>query len=90
MSDETNKSDAGFVEVCRAENAVAANLLKAQLESAGIPTQITDESFSALAGLNLIWWESPRILVASRDAGKALAVIRSFEAIRAGRGQSGD
>ena len=73
------------MEVYRAENSIAAHLLKAQLECAGVPTQITGESFANLAGLNPIWWESPRILVARRDVDKAGEVIREFEAIRSRR-----
>jgi hypothetical protein len=85
MSNESDKWAAGFVEVFRAESAIAAHLLKARLESAGVPTKITDESWASLAGLNPLWWESPRILVARRDIAKAGAVIRKFEAVRSGR-----
>jgi hypothetical protein len=83
-------SDSHFVEVYRAENAVAAHLLKGTLEAAGIPTQITDESFAALRGLNPIWWASPRILVAEADAEKATTLIREIETARATRSTSGN
>jgi len=79
-----------FVEIYRAENAVAAHLLKGALEAEGIPTQITDESISALRGPNPIWWASPRILVAEVDAAKAVAIIRDMETARAERSTSGD
>jgi hypothetical protein len=82
--------DSRFVEVCRAENALAAHFIQASLESAGIHTQITDEQFSALAGLNPIWWESPRILVPEADATKAATIIREFEAAGARRSTSGN
>jgi len=79
-----------FVEIYRAENDVAAHLLKGALEAAGIPTQITDESFAALRGPNPIWWASPRILVAEVDAAKAAAIIRDIETARRARSTSGD
>jgi hypothetical protein len=82
-------SNAPFVEIYRAENAVTAHLLKGALEAEGIPTQITDESISALRGPNL-WWASPRILVAEVDAAKAVAIIRDIETARAERSTSGD
>jgi hypothetical protein len=85
MSDEADKPDIAFVEVWRAENASAADLLKTQLESAGIAALIVDESVAAIAGLDPTLFKSPRILVASRNTGKAIGVIRDFEAIRAGR-----
>jgi hypothetical protein len=82
-------SDPAFVEVCRAENAVTAHLLKGELEAAGIRTQIAGQSFAALAGLNPIWWEAPQILVAEHDVAKAVTIIREFEAVRAKRLASG-
>ena len=66
------------------------HLMKGALEAAGIPTQITDEQFAALAGLNPIWWESPRILVAEVDAARATAILREAEMARATRSTSGD
>jgi Putative prokaryotic signal transducing protein len=75
----TDKPETPFVEIYRAENGVAANLLKGALEAAGIQTRITDESFSALAGGNPIWWESPRILVPAADVAKAAAIIRELK-----------
>jgi hypothetical protein len=82
--------DTRFVEIYRAENDLAAHLIKGTLESAGIPTQITDESHSAIRGLNPIWWASPRILVAEAQAEEAVAIIREIEAARATRTNSGN
>jgi parvulin-like peptidyl-prolyl isomerase len=82
-------SDTRFVEIYRAENGVAAHLVKGELEAAGIAAQVTDESFSALRGPN-IWWASPRILVAEVDAAKAAAIIRDLETARAARSASDD
>jgi hypothetical protein len=81
--------DPRFVEIYRAENGVAAHLVKGELEAAGITTQITEESSSALRGPN-IWWASPRILVAEVDAAKAAAIIRDIETARAARSTSDD
>ncbi len=78
-------SDTRFVEIYRAENGIAAHLVKGALEAAGIPTQVTEESFGALRGLNPIWWASPRILVAETQAEAAVAIIREIEAARATR-----
>jgi|HubBroStandDraft_6_1064221.scaffolds.fasta_scaffold281001_2 hypothetical protein len=41
-------SDIRSVEIYRAENDIAAHLIKGSLEAAGIPTQITEESYGAL------------------------------------------
>jgi hypothetical protein len=81
--------DSRLVEACPAENSIAAHFIKNALESAGIPTRITGDSFAALGGLNPIWWESPRILVAEADAEKAATVLREIETARAAR-KSGD
>jgi hypothetical protein len=75
-------SNARFVEICRAENVVTAQLLRSALEDEGIPAQITDESYAALAGGNPVWWESPRILVGEVDAARAAAIIREIETAR--------
>lgn len=83
-------SDTRFVEIYRAENDIAAHLIKCSLEAAGIPTQITEESHGALRGLNPIWWASPRILVAEAQAEEAVAIIREIEAARATRTASGN
>ncbi|HET6328687.1 MAG TPA: DUF2007 domain-containing protein [Planctomycetaceae bacterium] len=82
-------ADTRFVEIYRAENDIAAHLVKGTLEAAGIPTQITEESFAANRGLNPIWWASPRILVAESQAEEAAAIIREIEAARATRKTSG-
>ncbi len=82
--------DTRFVEIYRAENDIAAHLIRGSLESAGIPTQVTEESYAALRGLNPIWWASPRILVAEAHAEEAAAIIREIEAARATRRTSGD
>jgi hypothetical protein len=77
-----------LVEIYRAENDLTAQLLKGALEREGISTQITDDSYAALAGGNPIWWESPRILVAEVDAAKATTIIGEIEAARAKRSPS--
>jgi len=61
-----------------------------RLLAAGIPTQVTEESYAALRGLNPIWWASPRILVAEANAEEAAAIIREIEAARATRTASGN
>ncbi|HEV7999294.1 MAG TPA: DUF2007 domain-containing protein [Planctomycetaceae bacterium] len=83
-------SNTQFVEIYRAENVVIAQLLKGALEDDGIPAQITDESYAALAGGNPIWWESPRILVGAVDAARAAAIIHEIEAARRTRSASRD
>jgi hypothetical protein len=83
-------SDSRLVEICRAENGLAAHFIKAALEDAGIHAQITGEQFSALAGLNPVWWESPSVLVPEADATKAATIIRKCEAARARRSTSGN
>jgi len=83
-------SDSRLVEVYRAENAIAANLIKNALEDAGIASRITDDSVSVMNSWGLSpWWSSPRILVAETDAAKAAAVLREIETARATR-KSGD
>jgi hypothetical protein len=82
-------SDTDLVEIYRAANPLDARLLKGELEAAGIPTQITDESFAALS-VPPRWWASPRLLVAKADAAKAAAILRELEAARATRPASGN
>ncbi|HEV3300535.1 MAG TPA: DUF2007 domain-containing protein [Planctomycetaceae bacterium] len=83
-------SDSHLVEICRAENGLAAHFIKTAIEDAGIQPQITDAQFAALAGLNPLWWESPRILVPEVDATRATAIVRDFEAAHAWRSSSGN
>ena len=78
--------DSRLVEVYRAENAIAATLIKNALEDAGIAAQITDDSVSAMYSWGTSpWWSSPRILVAEADAEKATVVLREIETTRANR-----
>jgi len=81
-------SDTRFVEIHRARNAIDAHLLKAELEAAGIPVQITDESVAALQ-MPTPWWAAPRILVAEADSAKAAAIIRELETQYQSRSTSG-
>ncbi len=82
-------SETDLVEIYRAANSLDAQLLKGELEAAGIPTQITDESFTALS-VPPLWWASPRLLVAEADAAKAAAILRELEAARVTRPTSGN
>jgi hypothetical protein len=82
-------SETDLVEIYRAANSLDAQLLKGELEAAGIPTQITDESFAALS-VPPLWWASPRLLVAEADAAKAAAILRELEAARVTRPTSGN
>jgi Putative prokaryotic signal transducing protein len=78
--------DSRLIEVYRAENAIAATLIKNALEDAGIAAQITDDSVSAMYSWGTSpWWSSPRILVAEADAEKAAAILREIETARATR-----
>jgi hypothetical protein len=78
--------DSRLVEVYRAENAIAATLIKNALEDAGIAAQVTDDSVSAMYSCGTSpWWCSPRILVAEADAESAAAVLREIETGRANR-----
>jgi len=75
-----------FIEIYRAENAIAAALLKNALEDKGIAAHITDDSVSAMYSCGTSpWWSSPRILVAEPDAEKAAAILREIETNRATR-----
>jgi len=77
-------SDAELVEIYRAANPLDAQLLKSELQAAGMRTQITGENVAALEVIPL-WWASPRLHVAKADAAKAAAILRELEAARAMR-----
>jgi hypothetical protein len=82
-------SDAELVEIYRAANPLDAQLLKGELEAAGIRTQITGENVAALEVLPL-WWAAPRLLVTEADAAQAAAILRELDAARATRPTSGN
>jgi hypothetical protein len=78
--------DSRLVEIYRAENAIAAALIKNALEDAGIAAHITDDSMSVMNAWGTSpWWSSPRILVAEADAEKAADVLHEIETARATR-----
>ena len=81
MPEEAGEKRQNLVEIYRAENATAAQLLKSALNDAGIAASVSGESFSslevpALGGHLLASWSPPR------TPECAIAVIRELESAR--------
>ena len=69
-----------LVEVYRARDAVHANLLKARLEDAGIPTRIQGEMLQGIVGaVPMGWSSSPQLLVREADASRARNLLADIE-----------
>jgi hypothetical protein len=69
-----------LVEVYRARDALHANLLKARLEDAGIPTRIEGEILQGVAGgVPAGWPTSPQLLVSEADSSRARSLLADIE-----------